>query len=581
MWLALITVFSIPFGEVYGQECTILEAKQPYVMGLSKAIDVNLDQVEPVTLPVVFHVIHKGEGDVTNISDQQVLSQIPALDTGFRWGPGVDTKIQFCLASRDPDGNPTNGITRHNGVSLFGEEYAENGVANTSVQNGVNDQVMKEATGCWNPDEYINIYVVSEIGGNDADNGVQAYAYLNPTGDCRDGIVQLYNTTGTTGVVKEGKTLGKTCVHEMGHYLSLFHTFTNSNGCFESNCEAQGDEVCDTPPTSSNEGCSTLSSGCEDAMIENFMDYTSETCKYSFTVGQAERMHGQLQTIRTDLTDNFSCIAPVDYDVAVTSAVYQETWCRDFQDIAITISNQGSQLTSIAEVQIECSGQVYSETVFDLPAGESVDVLFEDVLVVGADSFQAQVISDLDQYSSNNTSYWPVQIIEGDLLTIDVHKDFLGCVDFQFFDPSGEILVEGDYGHGVVTYTYNICVYDGCYTVASQDCAGDGFCTFDAGDDGVCDYGSEGIVGAIGQDTVFATGWGLEFEEWQREWCNIVSQCSMDYNGDGYIGTQDIIELMTYFGCVGSCYNDPNNDQNVNVQDLLIILASVGPCLEG
>ena len=93
------------------------------IMGLSNRINVDLNDVEPVTLPVVFHIVHKGEGDVTNISDEQVLSQIPALDTGFRWGPGVDTKIQFCIASRDPDGNPTNGITRHNGVQLFGSVY--------------------------------------------------------------------------------------------------------------------------------------------------------------------------------------------------------------------------------------------------------------------------------------------------------------------------------------------------------------------------------------------------------------------------------------------------------------------------
>ena len=58
-------------------------------MGLTKPIDVDLDEVEEVTLPVVFHIIHKGEVDVTNISDEQVLSHVRALDTGFRWGPGI------------------------------------------------------------------------------------------------------------------------------------------------------------------------------------------------------------------------------------------------------------------------------------------------------------------------------------------------------------------------------------------------------------------------------------------------------------------------------------------------------------
>ncbi len=580
LWLALTTVFFVLPSKLSGQECTILEPEKPYVMGLTKPIDVDLDEVEEVTLPVVFHIIHKGEVDVTNISDEQVLSQVTALDTGFRWGPGIDTKIQFCLASRDPDGNPTNGITRHNGISLFGEEYAENGVANTSIEDGISDQSMKQATGCWNPDEYINIYVVSEIGGNNAGGGVQGYAYLGPTGDCRDGIVQLYNVTGTTGELKPGRTLGKTCVHEMGHHLSLYHTFSNSFGCSETNCETQGDQVCDTPPTTTNIGCSTFESGCEDAMIENFMDYTGETCKYTFTEGQACKMHEQLQTVRNDLVDNLSCLAPVDYDLAVTSATYEETWCEDFQDIVVTVTNQGSQLVPLTEVQLTCNGDVYNETVFDLGYGVGVEVLFEDVFIGEADMFEIDVVSAVDQYLDNNNSFWPIETVEGDLLSIDVHKDFWNCLDFQFLNPNGETLVEAEYGSGIATYTYDVCVYDGCYTVAAQDCAGDGFCTIDFDDDGICDIGSEGIVGKIGQDTVFATGFGLQFYEWEQQWCNALPQCNMDYDGNGYIGTQDVIVLLADLGCNGSCYTDPNDDQIVNIQDLLFMLSSVGPCPE-
>ena len=587
--LLVANLWFLQVNEVFGQQCVQLgieglpipRTTDVRTMGLNKRSNVDLEDMEVVTLPVVFHVVHKGEGHTTNISDEQVLSQIPALDTGFRWGPGVDTKIQFCIASRDPEGNPTNGITRHNGVQLFGDLYEEEGVTSSSLFDGVNDNLLKSTVGCWNPDEYINFYIVSEIQGNDGGGGVQGYAYVGGySSGCGDGIVQLYNVTGTTGTLKSGKEQGETAVHEMGHHLDLWHTFQFGN-CNETNCETQGDQVCDTPPTQTNTSCNPALGAClPPPMTENFMDYTSEQCRETFTVGQAERMWEHLLDNKQELIDSYACIAPVDFDLAVTSASYQETWCTDFQDIYVTVSNQGSQLVPIAEVQLTCNGDQYFETVFDLDYQAGTEILFEDVLVAGADQFEVQIVSSIDEYPDNNSATWAIETIEGDLLTIDVHKDFWGCVEFQFIDPNGEIMVEEYYPAGEATYTYNVCVYDGCYTVAAQDCAGDGFCTFGVNKDGSCTYGSEGIVGAIGQDTVFATGYGLQFYEWELEWCNALPQCNMDYDGDGFIGTQDVIELMVDLGCIGSCTTDPNGDQIVNIQDLLFMLASVGPCPE-
>lgn len=562
------------------QDCLELHSERINVMGLQERVNVNLDEVEPVTVPVVFHIIHKGEADETNISDEQVISQVAALDTGFRWGPGVDTKIQFCLASRDPDGNPTNGITRHNGVDLFGSQYDFDGVAPDGISDGVNDNNLKSATGCWNPDEYVNFYIVSEIDGNNAGNGIQGYAYLGPTGDCRDGIVQLYNVTGTTGVLKPARQQGETAVHEMGHHLSLYHTFSNSSGCTESNCETQGDLVCDTPPTFANTSCDASTFGeCPEAMTENFMDYTSETCKYTFSVGQAERMHSMLQTSRQGLVESYACVTPVDYDVAVTSAFYNEQWCTDYQDIWITITNQGNEPTPFAEVVLTCGGVEYTEELYDLTGGAGVSVMFDDVFVADADGFDVEIISELDEYPSNDTDYWPLNYQEGELLTIDVHKDFWGCLGWQLLRADGEVLVEDDYSTGEATYTYEVCVYEGCYTIAAQDCAGDGFCTIDFGDDGTCDIGSEGIVGRIGQDTVFATGWGLQFYEWEQEWCVYPEPvCPMDYDGNGVIGSNDIVIMFGNYGCIGDCDYDADEDGVVGIGDLLMMLANVGDC---
>ena len=176
VWFVILTAWFFQLNEMFGQECTIMHTKkQPYVMGLKKMIDVDLDEVDTVTLPVVFHVVHTGSSSDNNISDQQILSQIDVLNEEFE-----DSKIQFCMAVRDPEGNPTNGITRYD--ASWNDQYATEGVNNGQGNDGWDQQDMKENSGCWNPDEYINYYVVSEINGNDGGNGIQGFAYLGPTG---------------------------------------------------------------------------------------------------------------------------------------------------------------------------------------------------------------------------------------------------------------------------------------------------------------------------------------------------------------------------------------------------------------
>ena len=70
---------------------------------------------EVKTIPIVVHIVHTGEaeGVGNNISNAQVYSAVTQLNDRFRKTPGthgdadgVDTEIEFCLASIDPDGNP-------------------------------------------------------------------------------------------------------------------------------------------------------------------------------------------------------------------------------------------------------------------------------------------------------------------------------------------------------------------------------------------------------------------------------------------------------------------------------------------
>ena len=178
------------------------------------------------TIPVVVHVVHNnGPG---NIPNAQVTDAIQHLNDAFAnigvYNPatGVDVEVQFCLAQRDPAGNTTNGIT--NTVSSL-----------TSMNMNTQDLALKNLIR-WNPLEYINIWVVNDIQG-----GVAGYAYFPSShGNNNDGIVLEANYMGTN------TNNTKVLVHEMGHYLGLYHTF--QSGCPNNDCLADGDKVCDTPP---------------------------------------------------------------------------------------------------------------------------------------------------------------------------------------------------------------------------------------------------------------------------------------------------------------------------------------------
>ena len=82
---------------------------------------------QEITIPIVVHVIAPSEDHPANISMDQIRSQIRELNRAFSqdnypvsqnfppyWSEAYadDSRIRFCLASRDPEGKPTRGVTR-------------------------------------------------------------------------------------------------------------------------------------------------------------------------------------------------------------------------------------------------------------------------------------------------------------------------------------------------------------------------------------------------------------------------------------------------------------------------------------
>ena len=267
---------------------------------------------DTIILPVVVHIINPNP---SSISDASVINGINDLNDAFSKSGayaaslGADTKIRFCLSKNAPDSGITTGITRT--TSFF----------STHMNMDIEDRKLKNLIQ-WDPRRYINIWLITSIDaeafalfscGTWTRLGVGGYATFPPGGGPTDGIV-------ITG-------FGTLLVHEMGHYLGLYHTFEGLN-CANFDCTINGDRVCDTPPdrnmfsaascTLPGNSCTTdtLSSYSNGHFpvdvpdqIRNFMDYGNNGCHNLFTQGQADRMRATILTQRSGLLQD-ECTPP-------------------------------------------------------------------------------------------------------------------------------------------------------------------------------------------------------------------------------------------------------------------------------
>jgi PKD repeat protein len=257
----------------------------------STSIKAEYDPSDVLTIPVVFHVIQKTDG-TGNVPEALIHSQLEILNEDFDAlagtpGSGGNAgKIRFVLASTNPAGQPTTGINYVTNNSWF-------------VDPGSGLSPMKDALN-WDPAHYFNIYT------NDA-NGALGYATFpsESAGDEEDGVVLLYTSVGRDAPQGGIYNQGRTATHEVGHYLGLFHSFQGGCGS-ASNPYGSGDLVKDTvahsgPDFDCTAGASTCGTG--NKPIENYMNYTPDTCMTKFTVEQVNRMRCSLINYRSELVD--------------------------------------------------------------------------------------------------------------------------------------------------------------------------------------------------------------------------------------------------------------------------------------
>ncbi len=243
------------------------------------------------TIPVVVHIVHENGSE--NIPSANVHNMIEILNRDYQklnadtstvapafQGIIGDMEIQFRLATKDPNGNCTNGIVR-----LFDPAFTNSGGCNSSGCS-----IPKPGT--WPSDKYLNIYVVKDIA-----SGAGAYAFFPGVPSSIDGIVCRYNQFGSLPPSNSGNFAARTMPHEVGHWLSLYHPWGGSNTPgVPSNCNID-DFVGDTPNTIgvTGQNCNLSQTTCGSLdNVQNIMDYSN--CAVMFTAGQVARVHATLNS---------------------------------------------------------------------------------------------------------------------------------------------------------------------------------------------------------------------------------------------------------------------------------------------
>jgi Pregnancy-associated plasma protein-A len=232
------------------------------------------DQAVTVEVPTYFHVItSNSKGD---IDDDTLQAQLDVMNDAYR----------------------VHGFS----FRLMQTTRTENSAWYTAGLSSPEQDEMKAALRVGDAST-LNVYFSAAGGGRILGYTTFPSDYAASPKD--DGVVIL--NASVPGGSATNYNDGKTLVHEAGHWFGLYHTFQTAGGFFpflgsflslfglRSGCKTDADEVDDTPAQRTQTfGCPARKDSCPGVAgldpINNYMDYSDDSCLIEFTPGQSDRM---------------------------------------------------------------------------------------------------------------------------------------------------------------------------------------------------------------------------------------------------------------------------------------------------
>lgn len=470
----------------------------------------NREANQIITIPVVVHVIHNNKpyGVDENITDEQILSQIAVLNQDYRKLPGTpgfnnnpigaDIEVEFCLAQRTPSGEPTTGINRLN-IPTPTIEFPWGSLSTWMTEE---IETLKPTT-IWDPDEYLNIWIVDNI----MAGLIAGYAQFPESsvlegldggslseGPLTDGVVISHNCFGSSDIYPDGTYMfgydkGRTATHEIGHWLGLRHIWGDNPSCEVDEIDSLNDYCLDTPPASdANQGCAQTTSCPTPSMIENYMDYTDDSCKNTFTEDQKTRIRTVLDNSprRASLATSSACLPPQEFDLKIGGINLGA--CSHEVNPIVTLINSGTTTTiTSADLSFGIEGgttQSFSWT-GTLEPHASVDIVLPLVTFEQNGNFNVEItgvnetIDDNLLNNSKTVAKTLANVYVGNAVTISLTTDnFANETSWDLVNNSTGIVAAtgGNYSNNqTITQTVVLTPND-CYTFTIYDAFGDGIC---------------------------------------------------------------------------------------------------------
>ena len=330
------------------------------------------------TINVVVHVVWNDPSE--NLDDSIIFNQFEILNEDFQRLNSDTSNLRTIF--QPVAGNPNIEFNVYDIIRVQTNETF--GISLSGLPDHVK-QTSQGGSDAFYPEYFLNIWICK------LDNlfgALFGYAYP-PTGLANwppnsnapspelDGVVLDYRTVGNNnpniypnpnGGVFD--LIGRTAVHEVGHYLGLRHIWGDGGGIFGGSSCGADDGCLDTPNQGyqSNFDCDTTLNTCIDSignnvdpndlpdLIENHMDYSSESCSNMFTMEQSVIMRGVLENERMDLIN-----PPLSLDQHnITSIHVFPNPAKHIVNIEIPKTNQLNQLKIV-----DVSGRLIFQQFFE------------------------------------------------------------------------------------------------------------------------------------------------------------------------------------------------------------------------